>query len=237
MSIRWACPTAANPKPRPPYACSIERARSVSPGWGSGPQDADAVAAICVRLAGIPLAIELAAARCRLLDPLELHDRLDTALLDGARDLPERQRTMRATLDWSYGLLGEGEQALLRLLAVFVGGFRLDDLEQVAARAGRADGVLPGLEVLAEQSLVVGAATASGRRYRLLEPIAQYARARLDEAGEWEAVSRAHADHFVALAEENGPALPRQRAGRRPRPDRRRAPEPHGGDRAQPGRR
>ena len=109
----------------------LTRARAVSPGWGTAPRDRRAVAALCIRLAGIPLALELAAARARLLDPDELLDRLDVALLAGARDLPERQRTMRATLDWSYGLLTEEEQWLLRLLSVFVGGFRLEDVERV----------------------------------------------------------------------------------------------------------
>jgi predicted ATPase/DNA-binding XRE family transcriptional regulator len=186
----------------------LERADSVSQGWGTTPGDAPVVAAICERLAGIPLAIELAAARCRLLDPRALHDRLDTAVLDGARDLPARQRTMRATLDWSYGLLRADEQELLRLLAVFVGGFRLDDLEDVAVRAPLTAPayVLHLLEALAEQSLVVSEPTSTGgRRYRLLEPVAQYARARLDEAGDAERFAAAHRAHFVALAEETGP--------------------------------
>jgi predicted ATPase/transcriptional regulator with XRE-family HTH domain len=181
----------------------LERAAAVNPGWGRADVDAPAVATICERLAGIPLALELAAARARLLGPAALLARLDSALLEGARDLPARQRTMRATLDWSYALLDPDEQALLRLLAAFVGGFRLDDLEAVAARAGlpAAARVLPHLESLVEQSLVV----ADGTRFRLLEPVAQYARARLDEAGEADAATRAHARHFLALAEEIAP--------------------------------
>jgi tetratricopeptide (TPR) repeat protein len=148
------------------------------------------------------------AARCRLLEPKALHDRLDTAVVEGARDLPPRQRTMRATLDWSYGLLREDEQQLLRLLALFVGGFRLDDLEEVAVRAPLTEParVLPLLEALAEQSLVVSEATPTGgRRYRLLEPVSQYARARLDEAGDAERFATAHGAHFITLAEETGP--------------------------------
>ena len=126
--------------------------------------DRTAVAALCIRLAGIPLALELAAARARLLDPDELLDRLDVALLAGARDLPERQRTMRATLDWSYGLLTAEEQWLLRLLSVFVGGFRLEDVERVVdlARGATGGNVFGVMEALSEQSLVVSQATRTG---------------------------------------------------------------------------
>ncbi len=180
----------------------LDRAGAVNHGWGSADEERSAVEAICVRLAGIPLALEIAAARSRLLTPPALLDRLDDALT-GPRDLPERQRTMRATLDWSYGLLAAEEQSLLRLLSVFVGGFRIDDVEAVAASAAivPADRVLPLLETLAEQSLVV----CSGDRHRLLEPVAQYARHRLEEAGEWDRVAEAHARHFLALVEEAAP--------------------------------
>ena len=185
----------------------LERARAVSPGWGSDPADAPAVAATCVRLAGVPLALELAAARARLLDPVSLLDRLDDAVEAGARDLPERQRTMRTTLDWSYGLLGGDEQALLRLLSVFVGGFRLDDLEAVAAsnRTWSVD-PLALLASLSEHSLVtVDPGAGASRRFRLLEPVGQYARDRLDEAGEAPAAYSAHLDHYLALAEQAAP--------------------------------
>ncbi len=167
----------------------LERAHAVSPGWGAAPEERSAVAALCSRLAGIPLALELAAAGARLLDPEGLLERLDVALLAGARDLPERQRTMRATLDWSYGLLTVEEQGLLRLLSVFVGGFRLEDVEHVVNLTGgvAAADVLGLLEALSEQSLVVSASgIIGGSRQRLLEPVAQYARVRLTEAGEWQ---------------------------------------------------
>jgi len=186
----------------------LERADAVTPGWGTAVEDAPAVAEICVRLAGLPLAIELAAARSRVLDPRSLLARLDAAILAGGRDRPERQRTMRATLDWSYSLLGPDEQTLLRLLAVFVGGFRLDDLEGVVARAGGIGDTdtLSALESLAEQSLVATDPDASGGvRHRLLEPVTQYAAARLAEAGERDRVARAHAGHFLAVAEELAP--------------------------------
>ena len=186
----------------------LTRAHAVSPGWGTAPRDRRAVAALCIRLAGIPLALELAAARARLLDPYELLDRLDFALLTGARDLPERQRTMRATLDWSYGLLTVEEQRLLRLLSVFVGGFRLEDVERVVDLAHGAAGsnVLGVMEALSEQSLVVSEATViGGSRQRLLEPVAQYARDRLTAAGEWHSAVAAHAEHFRTVAETLAP--------------------------------
>ena len=182
----------------------LDRAAAVSPGWGTDPAEDAFVAATCVRLAGLPLALELAAARARLLDPATLLARLDTALQDGPRDLPARQRTMRATLDWSHGLLGEDERRLLRLLGVFVGGFTLDDLEAVVERTGAPAGSsMALLASLVEHSLVTTAP--GGTRFRMLEPVAQYARSLLVEAGEWETATRAHAAHFLCLAEVTGP--------------------------------
>jgi predicted ATPase/transcriptional regulator with XRE-family HTH domain len=201
-----------NVQASPAVQLFLDRTRSASPGWGEADDDAEAVAEICVRLAGIPLALELTAARARLLDPTTLLARLDQADLDAARDLPERQRTMSAALDWSYGLLQPEEQTLLRLLSVFAGGFRLDDLEAVADRSGllRPDDVLPLLQSLAEQSLVVRASAAGASlRHRLLEPVAQYAHRRLAAAGESEVASVAHAEHFLALAEEAAPQYQR----------------------------
>ncbi|HET8959945.1 ATP-binding protein, partial [Nocardioides sp.] len=181
----------------------LERARAVSPGWGDSEGDRAAVDATCVRLAGVPLALELAAARARLLDPASLLDRLDDAVEAGARDLPERQRTMRATLDWSYGLLSDDEQALLRLLSAFVGGFRLDDLESVAGALGdRSADPLALLASLSEHSLVTAdPGGGPSRRFRLLEPVAQYARDRLVEAGEATEAHTTHLDHYLDLAE------------------------------------
>ncbi len=159
-----------------------------------------------MRLAGVPLALELAAARARLLDPASLLDRLDDAVEAGARDLPERQRTMRATLDWSYGLLSPDEQALLRLLSVFVGGFRLDDLESVAASRGWSADPLALLASLSEHSLVTADPGAGpSRRFRLLEPVGQYARDRLVEEGEAKAAYATHLDHYLGLAEQAAP--------------------------------
>ncbi|MCK9825361.1 hypothetical protein NOCD_17910 [Nocardioides cavernae] len=187
--------------PSPAARLLLDRAQRVAPGWGADPGDAAAVAATCERLAGLPLALELAAARSRLLDPTALLERLDTALQAGPRDLPPRQRTIRATLDWSHGLLDEDGRRLLRLMGVFVGGTTLPDLEAVAGRAGTGlQDVVASLESLVEHSLVV--AEASGR-VRLLEPVAQYARGLLREAGEWEDAARAHAAHYLAVATDN----------------------------------
>ncbi|SEC49737.1 Predicted ATPase [Nocardioides exalbidus] len=184
----------------------LDRAQRVSPTWGERSSDADAVAAICERLAGLPLALELAAARARVLDPTSLLDRLDSALRSGPRDLPARQRTMRTTLDWSNGLLDEPAQQLVRLTGVFVGGTTLADLESVAHLAGATYDVSEALESLVEHSLVV--AEPSGR-VRMLEPVAQYARDLLHESGEWDAAARAHAAHYLALAEQTAPSYRR----------------------------
>ena len=194
----------ADGSPSPAARLLLDRAQRVSPGWGAEPDAATAVAATCERLAGLPLALELAAARARLLDPASLLARLDTALQAGPRDLPPRQRTMRATLDWSHGLLDERGRWLLRLLGVFAGGTTLADLEDVADRSGdHGHDVVAGLESLVEHSLVI--AEASGR-LRLLEPVAQYARDLLRESGEWDGAARAHAAHYLALAEDTAPS-------------------------------
>ncbi len=183
-----------------------ERARSVSPGFALTEGNAGAVSALCRRLAGIPLALELAAARIRFLDPSALLARLDDAMdRAGGPDLPARQRTMRATFDWSYDLLTAREQALLRVLAVFSGGCTLDAVETVSAACGLGDAVLPLLEVLVEHSLVVVGSDGDGRpRFGLLEPVAQYARSRQPEE-ELSRLRTAHAACYLALAERAAP--------------------------------
>lgn len=196
----------------PAGALFLQRARAVVPALELSDGDAAAVAGICTRLAGIPLALELAAARTRLLDPRSLLDRLDDAIaLDGARDLPARQRTMQATLDWSYGLLTPSEQTLLRVASAFSGGFTLEAVESVAARAGvlPADQVMGPLQSLAEQSLVVSAPPVGERRFSLLEPVCQYGRSQLAQAGEAAAVKAAHTAHYLDLAERAYPEYER----------------------------
>lgn len=179
----------------------VERARAASPGFGLDAANAEAVGAVCRRLAGIPLAIELAAARVRLLPPAAMLERLDEMMVAaGARDLPPRQRTMRATIDWSHDLLGPGEQRLFRRLSVFAGGFTLAAVDAVAG-----DGALAHLDSLVEHSLVLPEEGASEPRFRMLEPVLQYAADRLvgDEAREARAAHRAHF-RAVAAATEPG---------------------------------
>ncbi len=186
----------------------VERARAASPSFELTPQNAPVVAAICWRLAGLPLALELAAAKVKLLDPAALLPRLDQALSTAwARDLPERQRTMRAALDWSYDLLSKQERGLFRRLSVFAGGFTLEAAEVVWSERGGAgevpEEVLGLLGTLAEQSLVTVEASpdvGNGVRYGMLEPVRQYALERLEESGEAEG-ERRHAAFFLALAE------------------------------------
>jgi predicted ATPase/DNA-binding XRE family transcriptional regulator len=166
--------------------------------------DVRALGELCRRLAGIPLAIELATARLRLLTPPALMERLDDIGASGPRDLPERQRTMRATLDWSYGLLSEPERTLFRLLGVFRGVSTLTDIEEVARRSNSvpADDALALLEGLVEHSLVVaGPDGRLGVRYNTLEPVARYARSLLigDEAAR---AVKAHTGVFLDLAEQ-----------------------------------
>ncbi len=188
----------------------IERATEASPTFKLTQANAAAVAAICWRLDGLPLALELAAAQTRFLAPTALLSRLDQALqAGGARDLPERQRTMRATLDWSYDLLQEPERELFRRLSVFVGGFTFEVAEDVCATdAFEAADVLVLLGNLVEQSLVVAETSTEGvTRYRMLEPVRQYALKQLRESGDENGVRLRHAGCYLALAEEAEPYI------------------------------
>jgi len=186
-----------------------ERARAASPTFAVTGENAGAVAAICWRLDGLPLALELAAARVRFLDPASLISRLDQALSAGwARDLPERQRTMQAALDWSYDLLSERERTLFRRLSVFAGGFILEAAEAVGSADDLEAGeVLGTLGTLVEQSLVVMEAGGDGPRYKMLEPVRQYALEKLGESGEERGVRGRHAGHYLMLMEEAGVGL------------------------------
>ena len=188
----------------------VERARTVSPAFALTEETAGVVAAICRRLDGLPLALELAAARTRFLDPAALFGRLDRALsTGGARDLPERQRTMRAALDWSHDLLSEGEQILFRRLSVFAGGFGLEAAEAVGAVEDlEVEDTLDLLGRLVEQSLVVAEASLGEMRYRMLEPVRQYALEKLEESDEEaKEIRRRHAGYYLALGEQAGREL------------------------------
>jgi predicted ATPase/class 3 adenylate cyclase len=191
----------------------VDRARRARPDFAVDDDNASAVAEICRRLDGMPLAIELAAARVRALSVAEildgLHDRF-RLLTGGARTAVRRQQTLRASVDWSHALLTEPEGVLFRRLAVFLGGFDLD-----AARAVTGGGdvepyqVLDLLTLLVDKSLVVAENTGGRTRYRLLETVRQYAQEKLGESGEADAVRSRHRDHYVSMA-----AMVDARAGR-----------------------
>jgi predicted ATPase/class 3 adenylate cyclase len=188
----------------------VERAQSVNPDFDLTADNAAAVVEICHRLDGLPLAIELAAARIRFLPPRALLDRFDhrlDVLNRGSRDLPARQKTMRDTIAWSYDLLEPAEQRLFTRLAVFVGGATLD---AVAAVAGGADGDgddVELLESLAEKSLVRLLAGGDEPRVVMLQTIRDYGLERLTASDEHESMRQRHAEHFLALAEEAEPQL------------------------------
>ena len=191
----------------------VERAHAVAPGFELTDANAGAVAEICRRLDGLPLAIELAAARVRLLPPQALASRLDqrfSVLTGGARDLPERQRTLRNTLDWSFGLLSAGEQALFARLGVFAGPFSLLAAEAVGAGSpdeGQAPGqVTETLGSLVDSSLVRAETRGGEPRFSLLETIRDYALERL-AGGDWVPAHDRHAAYFQALAEPSGAEL------------------------------
>ena len=187
----------------------VDRAMAVQPAFKVTPQNAPAIAEICGHLDGIPLAIELAAARVRALSVENIAARLSDRfrlLTTGNRSALPRQQTLRALIDWSYDLLTERERTLFRRLAVFAGGFTLEAAEAVCA-GGDLDGrdVLDLLTALVEKSLVV--AETDRTRYRLLETVRQYARERLDESDEPGTVRTRHLDFYLVLAEDARPGL------------------------------
>lgn len=187
-----------------------ERASAAMPDFRVTAENASAVAAICRRLDGLPLALELAAPWIRLLTPQSILGQLESRLellVAGARDLPERQRTMRSALAWSCGLLDGEARFLLRRLAIFQGSAPLDALDDVCQAAGRLrSGVLPNIAVLAEHALVLQH-EADGRTARvdLLETVREYGRELLHSAGEYDQTAAAHLNYYVALAAEFEP--------------------------------
>jgi predicted ATPase/DNA-binding SARP family transcriptional activator len=219
----WRVPSLSIPDPAQPLpaaelaryeaACLfIERAAAVAPGFAATAENAADISRVCYRLDGLPLAIELAAARVPALTVAEIARRLDdrfALLTSGSRTALTRQQTLKATLDWSHDLLNEDERVLLRRLCVFAGGFDLEAAEAVCAGPSLAPAeVLPLLTELVDKSLVAADPVAGAMRYRLLETVREYARARLGEAGETAWAGRRHADYFLELAERAEARLP-----------------------------
>ena len=190
-------------------ALFVERALAVKSAFAITDENAPAVAEICYRLDGLPLAIELAAAHTRVLPPqrmlAELSHRFNF-LVGGARDLPARQKTLRGTIDWSHALLTGDEQQLFRRLGVFVGGCALEAIEAVCNIENDLS-VLEALESLVGKSLLKQTEAQGEPRFAMLETIREYARDRLIAAGEDERVRERHRDYFLALAEEAEPKL------------------------------
>ena len=184
----------------------LERARLLRPDFTITDENAAAVASICSRLDGIPLAIELAAPRLRSMSVEELSQRLDhrfALLTDGSRAALPRHRTLRSMIDWSYDLLSGTEQAMLRRVAVFAGGWTLSRAEAICSRDGiEATEVLEPLTSLVDKSLVVADEREGTTRYRMLETVRQYALDRLQESGEQAQWQARHLASFLALAEE-----------------------------------
>jgi predicted ATPase len=214
----------------PAVALFAQRARAVHPDFALTPSVSQAVASICKRLDGLPLAIELAASRIKMLSPAALLERLEqslTMLSGGAHDLPERQQTMRAAIDWSYHLLTADERAIFQQLSVFRGGWTVTAAEVVCvlARDGAsalvatsAPGlVLDVLTALVDQSLVRRLAAPKGAqgeqgadeepRFRLLMTLREFAEERLEASGQADRVRRRHTDYYLSLAEQTDAML------------------------------
>ncbi|HXN60231.1 MAG TPA: hypothetical protein VN886_07220 [Acidimicrobiales bacterium] len=189
----------------------VDRARESNSAFTSENEDAPALMELCRRLDGIPLAIELAAARVGSMTPVEITGRLAQRfklLTRGRRTVATRQQTLRNTIDWSYDLLHDSERRVLRRLSVFAGGFGLEAAESVVA--GDDIDPLDVVDLLArvvEKSLVVAERQSGVTRYRLLETVRDYAWERLEEAGETDQAAQRHARHFVAAAEAAGDGL------------------------------
>ena len=218
----WPVPSLALPDLRrlpdleglPRYESSrlfVERTVAVRPDFTLTEQNASAVAEVCYRLDGIPLAIELAAARTKVLSVQEISARLGDSfrvLTAGSRTATSRQRTLHATMDWSHELLCQKERVLFRRLSVFAGGFTLEAVESICAGEElQRDEVLELLSQLVDKSLVVAQERGRAARYRLLETIRQYGWERLEEVGEAAHAGEQHAKYYLAVAEEAEPEL------------------------------
>jgi predicted ATPase/class 3 adenylate cyclase len=181
----------------------VERAQAVGPGFELTEENAQAVAGICARLDGLPLAIELAATRTKVLTPEQILPRLQrslTLLTGGARTLPDRQRTLRGAIAWSYDLLPAAEQRLFARLSVFSGGWTLASAEAVGDPEALGLDPLEATTSLVEQSLATTGAAAGGPRFSMLQTIREFGREQLAASGELDEVARRHASWFLDLA-------------------------------------
>jgi predicted ATPase len=193
-------------------ALFIQRAQAVKPGFQLTQANAPAIAAICARLDGLPLAIELAAVRSKYLSPQTLLAQLEqglSVLTGGARDLPKRQQTLHGAIAWSYELLEPEQQMLFRRTAVFVDGCTLEAAEQVCTAAGKLENaVVEGLVALVDKSLLRQVQPEEGEaRFWMLQTLREYGLKCLEKAGELEATREAHATYYLTLAEEAEPRL------------------------------
>lgn len=197
-----------------------ERAQVLKPAFSVGPENARSIVDICLKLEGLPLAIELAAARIKILSPAQIAARLDQRLkilTGGSKDRPARQQTMRGAIEWSYDLLAENERKLFQRLAVFAGGFTVDAAEAIAGDPPAVAGsigehhpldVLNGLTELTASSLLLQTDLPNGEaRFRFLEVVREYALERFEAGGEAEATRTAHAKYYLTLAEEAAPEI------------------------------
>src|SRR5215217_597888 len=215
--VSWVVPSLTVPDSRHPSTAEelegyesarlfVDRARQREPSFDLTPRYVPVVAQICRRLDGIPLAIELATARMGVLAVEQIAERLEDSLKllsGGSRTAEPRHRTLRATLDWSHDLLGEPERKLFCRLSIFAGGWTLEAAEEVCSGESiEQDDVLDLLGRLADKSLVVAEAEQEGAlRYRMLEPVRQYAGERLEESGMAQRIRERHARYYLALAE------------------------------------
>ena len=196
----------------PSVSLFAQRAAAVKPAFRLTDENVHIVAEICSKVDGLPLAIELAAARAKMLPPAQILARLESRLqllTTGARDLPQRQQTLRNAIDWSYGLLSDSEQKLLRRLGVFRGGCTLEGAEAVCdTRSDLGSEILELMSSLVDKSLIQQREDTSGEpRFRMLETIREYSMELLDKSGEGADTKRAHAAYCLVLAEEGNPNL------------------------------
>lgn len=214
--VAWRVEPLEVPQPRRRYSTAeldsmesvrlfVDRAQHVAPGLLLSDENGSAVAELCRRLDGLPLGIELAAARASVMTPTEILERLvgaDQLGATGSRTAPPRHKTMRAAIDWSHQLLTRPAALLFRRLSVFAGSFSLEAAEAVAGQGLHDGSLLTALSELVDKSLVVAVRQSGSRtRYRLLESLREYARERLLESGEASEVAEAHLNHFLEFAE------------------------------------